>query len=333
MRRHRIDQEADMASATTGVGRAASREDLALGGMSGLADEELLERFLTATGPAAEAAFEGLVRRHGPMVLGVCRQILTDHNDAEDAFQATFLVLARKARSIRDRRVLGRWLYEVAYRIAVRAKVRTARRRAHERQGAEMWAVAPGLDDRPARGELLAVIHDEINRLPNTYRSAVVLCYLEGHTNEQAAALLSWPVGTVKGRLSRARDLLRTRLSRRGVALSAALLAILLCEDMAPAGSLTPALVDSAVRTAVGDRAGEVAVIDKRVAELAEDPPAARPTLPSSGRLTSLALIALAAAILLTGGYVATAETSDPWAALRSAVTGSAGMGAGPACH
>jgi RNA polymerase sigma factor (sigma-70 family) len=322
-----------MGSPTSAADRAAQRANSTLGDESALSDEMLLEQFLDTTGPASEAAFEGLVRRHGPMVLGVCRQILSDPNDAEDAFQASFLVLARKAGAIRDRRALGRWLYEVAFRIAVRAKARTARRRAQERQGAEMWAVAPGLDDRPARGELLAMIHEEINRLPNTYRNAVVLCYIEGRTNEQAAAMLHWPVGTVKGRLSRARDLLRTRLSRRGVGLTAAILATLLMEDMAPAKSLTPAQLDAAVRTGVQGRSPGTRGIDARVAELAAEAVASRSAAPGAGRLTFLALMTLAAAVVLTGGYVAAAEGVNPLTALQAAVTRSSGVASVPACH
>src|SRR4051812_21432331 len=178
-----------------------------------LSDEQLLDRFINQDDEAAEAAFRAIVVRHGPMVLGVCRHVLNQLQDAEDAFQATFLVLARKAGSIRDRRVLARWLYEVAYRIAMRAKTNGVRRRAHERQGGEMAATV-SIDDHSWR-ELRPVLHDEVNRLPEKYRLPVILCYLEGKTNEEVSQLLHWPVGTVKGRLSRARDLLRSRLTRR----------------------------------------------------------------------------------------------------------------------
>jgi RNA polymerase sigma factor (sigma-70 family) len=212
-------------------------------------DEELLDRFVVQRDGTAEAAFRTLVVRHGPMVLGVCRHILNQHQDAEDAFQATFLVLARKASTIRDRKVLGRWLYEVAYRIAVRARTNAVRRQSHERQGAEMTAIAPDWD--PAWTELRPVLHDEINRLPQKYRTPVVLCYLEGKTNEEVAQLLEWPVGTVKGRLSRARELLRSRLSRRGLALSVAFLAFALSADRAMAEVVPPRLVDETVDTAM----------------------------------------------------------------------------------
>jgi RNA polymerase sigma factor (sigma-70 family) len=214
-----------------------------------LGDEQLLSRFLNRDNKAAEAAFRAIVARHGPMVLGVCRHILSQHQDAEDAFQATFLVLARKAGSIRDRRVLARWLYEVAYRIAMRAKTNGVRRRAHERQGGEMAATVP--IDNHGWSEIRPVLHDEVNRLPEKYRVPVILCYLEGKTNEEAAQLLQWPVGTVKGRLSRARDLLRSRLTRRGLALSAALLVTALSNGTVIAEVVPMRLVDTTVTNAM----------------------------------------------------------------------------------
>src|SRR3954453_12205681 len=223
--------------------------------LEALNDEQLLDRFLdrddeSAVSEArAEAAFRAMVVRHGPMVLGVCRHILNQYQDAEDAFQATFVVLARKAGSIHDRRVLARWLYEVAYRIAVRAKTNATRRRTLERQGVEMAATAPEFE--AGWNELRPVLHEEVNRLPEKYRTPVVLCYLEGKTNEEVAQLLKWPVGTVKGRLSRARELLRTRLTRRGLVLSAAFLVTALGRESVFAEVVPPQLVDSAVRSAM----------------------------------------------------------------------------------
>ena len=190
-------------------------------------DGALLDRYLTGDAAAAQQAFRALVEAHGPMVLGICRHILSEEHDAEDAFQATFLVLARKAGSIRNRRVLAGWLHEVAHRIAVKARVRVTRRRTLERQAMAM-APAPienqQQDETAAWNELRPVLHDEVGRLPEKYRLPVILCYLEGKTNEEVAELLQWPVGTVKGRLSRARDLLRSRLMRRGLVLSAGFL-------------------------------------------------------------------------------------------------------------
>ena len=204
-----------------------------------LTDEQLLDWFLNRDDGSAEAAFRAIVLRHGPMVLGVCRHILNQLQDAEDAFQATFLVLARKAGSIRDRRVLARWLYEVAYRIAMRARTNGVRRRTHERQGGEMAATVT--NDNHGWVELRPVLHEEVNRLPEKYRLPVILCYLEGKTNEEVAEQLKWPVGTVKGRLSRARDLLRSRLSRRGLALSAAFLVTALANGTVIADVVPPA--------------------------------------------------------------------------------------------
>jgi RNA polymerase sigma factor (sigma-70 family) len=214
-----------MASAPTETTHAALRTDEGRCDLLGLPDEELLDQFLGPDGTAAEDAFLALVRRHGPMVRGVCRRTLDQLHDAEDAFQATFLVLARKAGRIRHRRALGRWLYRVAYRIAACSRTDSTRRCTHEGQGARMSAVTPGPEHDPAWGELRLVLHEEVDRLPATYRSAVVLCYLEELTNEEAAALLRWPVGTVKSRLARARELLRARLIRRGLAFSAVFLA------------------------------------------------------------------------------------------------------------
>ncbi len=191
------------------------------GTAAGLGDRMLLERFADrrdADDPAAEAAFAALVERHGPMVLRVCRAVLGDRHEAEDAFQATFLVLASRARSIRRGDSVGSWLHGVALRVANRARWRAARRRHHERRHAEMNA-ATGADGAGAHrppDDVDRVLHEEIGRLPEKYRRPVVLCYLEGLTHDQAADQLGWPVGTVRRRLAGARDRLRGRLTRRG---------------------------------------------------------------------------------------------------------------------
>jgi RNA polymerase sigma factor (sigma-70 family) len=182
-------------------------------------DAELLERFARRRD---EPAFAALVVRHGPMVLGVCRRLLPDDQEAEDAFQAAFLVLARKAAAIRRRPLLGAWLYGVACRVASRLRGQAARRRSHERLGVDFSAV--GVDD-PAWSDVAPLLHEEVRRLPGYYRDPIVLCFLEGKTNEEAAVLLQRPVGTIKSRLTRARELLRTRLARRGVGCSAVALA------------------------------------------------------------------------------------------------------------
>jgi RNA polymerase sigma factor (sigma-70 family) len=193
-----------------------------------LSDGDLLERFLRLRDAAA---FAELVRRHGPSVLGVCRRVLHNSHDAEDAFQATFLVLARKARSISRRESLGSWLYGVAYRVALKARAEAARRRKHERRAAH------GIEDQSgreaARDELWPILDEEVNRLPDKYRQPVVLCYFQGKTYQEAARLLGWPAGTASVRLARARELLRSRLSRRGLALSSCALAVCLAEATA----------------------------------------------------------------------------------------------------
>src|SRR5262249_6703006 len=173
------------------------------------ADAVLLERYAARR---EQAAFAALVRRHGPMVLGVCRRVLQHEQDAEDAFQAVFCVLARKAGAIRRGTAVGGWLYAVACRIARKAKTLQARRRMRESQLPDVPA-----PDNPPEWEwrdLWPILDEEVNRLPERYRRPFVLCYLEGKTNHEAAAELRCPPGTVFSRLVRARERLRTRLSR-----------------------------------------------------------------------------------------------------------------------
>jgi RNA polymerase sigma factor (sigma-70 family) len=196
----------------------AARKGTGPGDLPGPPDGDLLDRFLGPDRTAAEEAFQELVGRHGPSVLGVCRHVLGQAEDAEDAFQTTFLILAREAGRIRHRRLLDRWLYQVAYRIAVRSRIDSSRRRQHERQDAKISVVSPDLEHDPAWREQRTVLHKEVSRLPENYRGAIMLCYFEERSNGEAAALLRWPVGTVKGRLARARALLRARLTRRGLA-------------------------------------------------------------------------------------------------------------------
>ena len=179
----------------------------------------LMERFVA---DADADAFARLVQRHGPTVLGVCRQILRQEHDAEDAFQATFLVLSRKASSIRAAEALPNWLYGVARRLAIRSKSAAARRQAREVALVEP-PPAPRAPDRLAE-DLAPVLHEEIGRLPDKYRIPFVLCYLDGKTNEEAAQQLGCPSGTVFSRLARARERLRGRLTRRGLALSTGVL-------------------------------------------------------------------------------------------------------------
>jgi RNA polymerase sigma factor (sigma-70 family) len=185
------------------------------GATGDLTDHELLERFTTRKADAAEAAFEALVERHGPMVLRVCRSILGDLHEAQDAFQLTFLLLARRAGSLWVRDSLAPWLHSVACRIASSKRAAEARRRGLERRFAVRLsesAVEPALDD------LAFALHEEIERLPERLKAPLVLCYLEGLTHDRAADHLGCPVGTVRSRLSRGRDRLRRALLRRGFA-------------------------------------------------------------------------------------------------------------------
>jgi RNA polymerase sigma factor (sigma-70 family) len=186
------------------------------GPVAGLDDSQLLERFVTRQD---EAAFAALVALHGPLVLGVCRRVLRDEHEIEDAFQATFLVLVRRAGSIRDAGRLGPWLHGVARRVALRSRSEAARRRADHRQ--LTWALE-SVAVRPARqtefDDVIGIIDEEVARLPGCYRDAVVLCDLEGRSYTEAASRLRCPLGTVQSRLARGRARLRSRLIRRGLA-------------------------------------------------------------------------------------------------------------------
>jgi RNA polymerase sigma factor (sigma-70 family) len=225
-------------------------------------DAELLERFVSESD---ESAFAALLARHGPMVFGVCRRVLRDSNDAEDAFQATFLILARKARALRRPEALASWLYGTARRLASAARRTESRRRQRETNGVTS-AVPPSegdlLDDLSAR-ELLLALDEELARLPETYRLPLILCHLEGRTHEEAARLLGWTAGSVKGRLERGRKQLHSRLSRRGLALSGAILALGVSQDgtSAVAARLTSATLRAALAFARGERDGIAATV------------------------------------------------------------------------
>jgi RNA polymerase sigma factor (sigma-70 family) len=223
---------------------------------AGLADGELLRSFVTERD---EIAFEELVRRHGPMVLGVCRRVLRNAHDAEDAFQATFLVLVRKAASLPSRPTLGDWLYGVAYHTALKAKATAARRRAKEAKVREMPQPKDG--DELVWRELRPLLDRELNRLPARYRAPIVLCDLEEKTRKQAAAQLGWPEGTLSSRLARARALLARRLARHGLILSGGSLALLLAQNAASAcvsAPLQASTLQAATLTAAGAAAGAV---------------------------------------------------------------------------
>ena len=220
-----------MARGSYGAAVRSVRTLFRLGAAGGLTDRQLLERFLSRH-DGCEEAFEVLVARHGPMVLSVCRHVVGNPHDADDAFQATFVVLVRRAGSIRNLDALGSWLHGVALRVAFRVKAEAARRRAREErcEPRGLGVVGPGDQD-----ELRRSLHEEIERLPAKYRNPIVLCDLEGQTHAEAAEHLCWPIGTVSGRLSRGRELLRSRIVRRGVTLSAGVVVASLSEKPAAA--------------------------------------------------------------------------------------------------
>jgi RNA polymerase sigma-70 factor (ECF subfamily) len=237
---------------TTPLGKVVShlRGLLQAPGEAAQTDSDLLDRFLTRHD---ESAFEVLVRRHGPMVLGVCRRVLGDGPDAEDAFQATFLVLVRRGDSIRPRGQVGNWLYGVAHRTALEARRAASRRRRKEAQA--MPRSQPGDD---VWSELRPLLDQELSRLPDRYRIPVVLCDLEGMTRKEAASHLGWAEGTVSSRLSRGRELLARRLKRHSLSLSLAALTAVLTERAMPAPVAAP-LIGSTVQVAVLTVAGQTA--------------------------------------------------------------------------
>jgi RNA polymerase sigma factor (sigma-70 family) len=254
-------------------------------------DGALLARFLLQRD---EAAFERLVERHGPMVLGVCQRVAGERHAAEDAFQATFLVLARRAGSIRNQASVGSWLYGIAQRIARRARVQAALRRERERRAAAM-RTDEALDE-PTWQELRRVLDEEMGRLSETYRAAVVLCYLEGKSHARAAQELGWPRRTLTNRLARALELLRGRLVRRGITLSAGALLAALTEKAAAAtvpALLVLPLVRAAAEVAAG-QAPEAGSLSTQVITLAEE--AMKTTIWIKGKLVLL-LLALGLAV------------------------------------
>jgi RNA polymerase sigma factor (sigma-70 family) len=250
----------------------------------GLSDAQLLERFLEGHDEGAESAFNVLVERHGPMVLAVCGRVLRDPHDAQDAFQATFLVLVRKAGAIHKRESIADWLHGVARRVSARARADLARRRSVERRAVTRTLITY----QPSRPEVDA--RDEVEHLPHDLRAPVVLCYLQGLTHEQTARQLGWPVGTVRSRLARARSRLRADLRRRGIAPDAAILPMLALERL----SLPEQLIDTTVKAAMlltARDAGEAGLISASAVALAEG--VLRTMLVSKIKLTAVILVAV----------------------------------------
>jgi RNA polymerase sigma factor (sigma-70 family) len=229
-------------------------------------DGQLLEGYIRRRDGAA---LEALVQRHGPMVWGVCRRVLSNYHDAEDAFQATFLVLVRRAASIASREFLANWLYGVAHQTALKARATTRKSRARERQVQEM--PEPEAVQQDLWHDLQPLLDQELSRLPEKYRIPIVLCDLEGKTRREAARQLGCPEGTVAGRLARARAMLAKRLARRGIVLSGGSLAVVLSQNSASA-CVPTSVVSSTIKTVTLLAAGEAAagMFPAKVAVLTE---------------------------------------------------------------
>ncbi len=287
-----------------------------LGAIGDLSDAQLLEWFTSRDRDTAEHAFAALVERHGPMVLRVCRNLVRDPHDAEDAFQATFLVLVQKAHGITVRDSLAPWLHRVAHRVAARLRASARRRRDLETRAAARMRVF--CDDDSDGADLSALIHEEIDRLPERFRIPVVVCDLEGMTHERAAGSLGWPIGTVKSRLMRARELLRRSLSRRGAALPAGALITKVLQDAAEAASSLPqfhAMVQTAVSLAHPEP-GSLAAISARAARLSHE---VQRTMLMSRLKTASVIVFVAGAVAAGAAGVLAKQGNGPPTNLRGA--------------
>jgi RNA polymerase sigma factor (sigma-70 family) len=284
-------------------------------------DRQLVEQFVRS---ADEAAFAAIVARHGPMVLAACRRVLPNAEDAHDTFQATFLVLVRKAGSLSNPDLLAGWLYGVAYRTAQNARAEAARRSRHERQAAAMTR-DPGLDE-----DLLPLLDQELQRLPEKYRAPLVLCYLEGKTHVEAAKQLGWPIGSMSSRLERGRQILRNRLTARQQAMLVAFFAGTWTANARAAG-VPPPLANATVQAAVGlageERQRRTVALSPRVSSLLEG---SMQALAAERNGRALPVMLLLAAAVLTGsgiGYAASRQelpAQPPAMEVRSSPPGSA---------
>jgi len=286
----------------------------------------LLARFSRARD---QDAFALLVRRHGPMVLGVCQRVLNHAQDAEDAFQATFLVLVRKAGSLSRPELLANWLYGVAYRVARKARANAQKRRNFDLEVACMTPAEPR--DEAAWSELRGLLDEELHRLPDKYRAPLVLCDLEGKTHVHAAEILGWPSGSISARLARGRELLRQRLAQRDCVLPIGLFAFLLARN-AGAVTVSEQLLHTTVRAALAlDGAGpfSTGALSSQAQQLAESTSRAM----SRARLFSLLGVSLLVLGLSLGAGVlayAALPAGTSWPAGESGQSGSV---SGNHCH
>ena len=238
------------------------------------------------------------MERHGPMVLSVCRGVLKDSNDAQDAFQATFLVPVRKACSIRAGASLASWLYRVAYNVAIQFNTDTARRQRLERRAGEM--VQPTARESSPGDDLVPVLYEEVNRLPEKYRLPLVLCHIEEMTHAQAARQLGWTEGTVPGGVAKGREVLRHRLARRGLVLSVGAIASALTERSATAAVVPSAWLEGTVKAAMAMVAGRaVAAGTVSASAVAFSEQIARSMFMTKLKLTAAALLAAGGAALV----------------------------------
>jgi RNA polymerase sigma factor (sigma-70 family) len=294
--------------------RAAMREVVRIfqdGTLAGLSDREILARFV---GARDEAAFEALLARHGPMVWNVCRQILRQPDDVEDAFQATFLALACKAGTLHIGESLGPWLYRVASRVAARARADRRRRTDRERSAGPVPESDPDRGEAAGLEEICRVVHQELGCLPERLRGPIVLCYLEGMTHEQAARQLGCPVGTVRSRLARARDRLRGRIARRGLVNPTAALGVMLTSS-GRASTISPHVPKSLVKIAAKLAAGTASLggggcgVPARVAILLEGVLIVLRTKQLVGSMAALAAIGIVATVAALSVFSASGQT------------------------
>lgn len=273
---------------------------------AGLTDGQLLQDYISRRD---EGAYAALVRRHGPMVWGVCRRVLNNHHDAEDAFQATFLVFVRRAASIASRELLANWLYGVAHQTALKARAIAAKRKERERQVTEM--PEPAVVQPDQWRDVQPMLDEELSRLPDKYRGVIVLCDLEGMTRKEVAGHLGCPEGTVASRLGRARIMLAKRLTQRGVALSGGALAVVLAQQAVSAG-VPNSVVNSTIKAASLFAAGKAATtgaISVKVAALTEG---VVKTMFMTKIKSAMAVVLVVAALAGGAGMIYQTQTAEP---------------------